>query len=142
MTRLTRTDLIIWADTRLAEGLFPELIRRLVVASNHTVEAIVMPYGDSVGRSGLDGYVRARSASAYVREDESVWELGTNKDHATKANSDFKKRTTGTATFRQKELTYHFVTPRHWEKKAEWESNPGSAKDKFVGHWKEVRVFG
>lgn len=141
MTRLTRTDLINWADTRLSEGLFPELMRRLIVASNLAVEALVMPYGDSVGRSGLDGYVRAKSASGYVPEGESVWEFGTNKEHASKANSDFKKRTTGTATFRQLELTYHCVTPRHWEKKAEWESAPGPTKDKVVGHWKAIHVY-
>ncbi|QDV85890.1 hypothetical protein [Planctomycetes bacterium TBK1r] len=141
MTRLTRSDLITWADTKAAEGLFPELIRRLVVASNQTVEVIVMPYGDSVGRSGLDGYVLAKNGSKYVPEGESVWEFGTNKDHVSKANSDFKKRTTGTATCRQQELTYLCGTPRHWEKKTEWESDPGPVKDKVVGHWKAVRVF-
>ena len=64
MTRLTRTDLITWADTKDAEGLLPELIRRLILGSNHTVDSIVLPYGDSIGRSGLDGFVHALSASA------------------------------------------------------------------------------
>ena len=81
VTRLTRSDLINWAETKAAEGLLPELIRRLVVASNTTLEMIVMPYGDSVGRSGLDGYVSAKTASSYVSEGESVWEFGRNKGH-------------------------------------------------------------
>ncbi len=100
-----------------------------------------MPYGNSVGRSGLDGYVRAKIASEYVPDGESVWEFGTNKDPAFKANSDFKKRTNGTASFRQQRLTYHCVTPRHWEKKAEWESDPGPTKDKVVNHWKAIRAY-
>ncbi len=141
MTRLSRSDLINWADTKPSEGQLPELIRRLIMASNSAVETIVMPYGDSVGRSGLDGYVYAKSSSSHVPEGASIWELGTNKDHVRKANEDFKKRTSGTAGFRQKELNYHCVTPRHWEKKATWESGPGTAKEKIVGHWKAVRVF-
>ena len=141
VTRLTRTDLINWADATESEGMFPELIRRLIVASNRTVETIVMPYGDSVGRSGLDGYVRANSASAYVPAGESVWELGTNKAHDTKANTDFSKRTTGTAKVRQQEVTYHCVTPRHWEKKAKWEASPGPVKNAIQSYWKKVRVF-
>ncbi len=141
MTRLTRNDLINWAATKASEGQLPELIRRLILASNPSVETIVMPYGDSVGRSGLDGYVYARSGSTYVHDGASVWEFGTNKGHVTKANEDFKKRTNGTADYRQKELTYYCVTPRHWEKKADWVSDPGPANDKIVGHWKAVRVF-
>ncbi|HEY4262083.1 MAG TPA: hypothetical protein VGM98_18075, partial [Schlesneria sp.] len=121
--------------------MLPELVRRFILASNRTVEAIVMPYGDSVGRSGLDGYIRAESASAYVPAGESVWEIGTNKAHVTKANSDFEKRTTWTVSVRQQELTYLCVTPRHWEKKVEWEENPGSVTNKIDSHWKKVRAF-
>jgi len=141
VTRLTKTDLINWADTKLSEGQLPELIRRLIIASNQTLEAVVVPYGNSVGRSGLDGYVRATVGSSYVAAGESVWEFGTNKDHVSKANDDFKKRTNGTTRFRQQALTYHCITPRHWEKKAEWQGNPGPLKQKVVGHWREIRVY-
>jgi len=141
VTRLTKTDLINWADTKLSEGQLPELIRRLIIASNKTLEAVVVPYGNSVGRSGLDGYVRSSASSAYIAAGESVWELGTNKEHVSKANDDFKKRTNGTTRFRQNELTYHCITPRHWEKKGEWQCNPGPARQKVVGYWKEIRVY-
>ncbi len=141
MTRLTRTDLINWADTTQARGQLPELIRRLVLASNQTVEALEMPYGDSIGRSGLDGYVRATVASPYVVVGESVWEFGTNKDHVRKANSDFEKRTAETEISRQQTMTYHCVTPRHWEKKVEWKSKPRSGKEKVASQWKEIRVY-
>lgn len=141
MTRLTRTDLLNWADTKASEGLLPELIRRLIIVSGHTLETIVMPYGDSVGRSGLDGFVRVEKASAYIPEGESVWELGTNKDHISKANQDFEKRTLGTTESRQRELYYCFITPRHWEKKSKWESNPGSTTKQIDNHWKKVRVY-
>lgn len=141
MTRLSRSDLISWADTKSSEGQLPELIRRLIVASNPTIEAILLPFGDSVGRSGLDGYVVAKCGSKYVPEGASIWEFGTNKDHVTKANGDFKKRTVGTAAFRQQELTYQCVTPRHWENKVEWQTDPGPTKEKIVGQWKAVQVF-
>ncbi len=96
-----------------------------------------MPYGDSVGRSGLDGFVLAASASTYVAAGQSIWELGTNKDKVSKANGDFKKRNKSTAVHRQQELTYYCVTPRHWEKKAEWESNPGPAIDASCPGWSD-----
>lgn len=141
MTRLTRNDLINWADTKSAELQLPELVRRLIVASNRNLDVVVVPYGDSVGRSGLDGYVRASVASPYVTAGGSVWEIGRNKDHVSKANKDLIKRTETTAIFRQQALTYHCVTPRHWEKKAEWVSNPGPTKDKVNSHWREIRVY-
>jgi hypothetical protein len=53
--RISKRDMTDWADTKAAEGQLPELIRRLIVASNPTIEAIVFPYGDSIGRKGLDG---------------------------------------------------------------------------------------
>lgn len=141
VSRLTRTDLLNWADTKASEGLLPELIRRLIIVSKHTLEKIVMPYGDSVGRSGLDGFVRVEKASAYIPEGESIWEMGTNKNHISKANQDFEKRTLGTTESRQRELHYCFITPRHWEKKSEWESNPGASKKHIENHWKNVRVY-
>lgn len=141
MSRLSKQDLAEWANTKNAEGQLPELIRRLILASNPSIELIVFPYGDSIGRSGLDGYVRAREASPYVAEGCSVWECGRNKDHLQKANDDFKKRTNGTSEIRQSNLTYCFVTPRHWEKKSEWEKCPGKEEDKIENKWKSVRVL-
>ena len=64
MSALNGTVILSIADTKQAEGQLPDLIRRLVVASNHTVELAVMPYGDSLGRSRLNGFELARSASA------------------------------------------------------------------------------
>jgi hypothetical protein len=141
VSRLSKQDLAEWANTKNAEGQLPELIRRLILASNPSIELVVFPYGDSIGRSGLDGYVRARESSPYVAEGCSVWECGRNKDHLQKANDDFKKRTNGTSEIRQSNLTYCFVTPRHWEKKSEWEKCPGKEEDKIENKWKSVRVL-
>lgn len=139
--RISKRDMTDWADTKAAEGQLPELIRRLIVASNPTIEAIVFPYGDSIGRRGLDGFVRAKTSSPYVAEGDSVWECGRNKDPRQKANEDLRKRTGGTSESRQSELTYYCVTPRHWEEKQAWAENPGLVQEKIEHQWKQIRVL-
>lgn len=141
VTRLTKADIVSWADTRLSAEVLPELIRRLIITSNRAIEKMVIPYGNSIGRSGLDGFVHTKIASTFVPDGESIWEFGTNKDHVSKANSDFEKRTIGTASFRQEELSYRCVTPRHWEKKADWEEAPGSSNPNITSNWKDVRAY-
>ena len=141
MTRVSNDDIIDWADTKAAEGQLPELIRRLILASNPTIEEIVFPYGDSVGRSGLDGFVRVKASSPYVAEGDSVWECGRSEGYLQKANDDFKKRTKGTLESRQSQLTYYCVTPRHWEKKRGWAEDPGTQKEKIKHHWKAIQVL-
>ena len=141
MPRFSKRDITDWADTKAAEGKLPELIRKLILASNSSIEFIVFPFGDSVGRSGLDGFVRTGVPSPYVADGESVWECGRNDDHVRKANEDFQKRTIGTSEQRQAMLNYYFVTPRHWEKKSDWEKSPGPKKAKISNKWKSVRVL-
>jgi hypothetical protein len=141
VTRVSKSDIIDWAKTQAAEGQLPELIRKLILASNPTIEEIVFPYGDSVGRSGLDGFVRVKASSSFVAEGDSVWECGRSERYLQKANDDFKKRTDGTLESRQSELTYYCVTPRHWEKKRGWAEDPGTQKEKIKHHWKAIRVL-
>ncbi|MEZ5944326.1 MAG: hypothetical protein R3C18_23295 [Planctomycetaceae bacterium] len=141
MAALTRMDVINWADTKQCEGQLPELVRRLIVASHDSLEKIVMPFGDSVGRSGLDGFVRATSATAYVATGESVWEMGRNTGHTAKANDDFKKRTSRTSSEDQQNLSYYCITPRHWEKKTDWEKTPGPENEPVSHHWKSVHAY-
>ncbi len=119
-TRLTRDDIIGWANTSAARGLLPQLIHRLITASGAKVDRLTMPFGDSVGRSGLDGFVIASTKSSIVPKGESVWEMGVDRAPKTKANKDYKKRNKSTTSSRKKKTTYLQVTPRHWEHKEQW----------------------
>jgi hypothetical protein len=141
VTRVSKSDIIDWAKTEAAEGQLPELIRKLILASNQTIEEIDFSYGDSVGRSGFDGFVRAKAATNYVADGESVWECGRSENYLRKANDDFKKRTARTSRAQQSELTYYCVTPRHWEEKLNWADNPGTEKEKIENRWKAIRVL-
>jgi hypothetical protein len=134
-TRLTRDDIIGWANTSAARGLLPQLIHRLITASGAKVDRLTMPFGDSVGRSGLDGFVIASTKSSIVPKGESVWEMGVDRAPKTKANKDYKKRNKSTTSSRKKKTTYLQVTPRHWEHKEQW------ITDLAKHGWKNVIVY-
>jgi transcriptional regulator with XRE-family HTH domain len=129
-------DLERWADTLDARGTLPELVRRLIRASGKAIRPIEFPAHEQVQRPGWDGIVESDEASEFVPAGTSVWELGVEKDPRKKAEDDFGKRTKATAGLDKKETTFIFVTPRKWQKKAEWRR----AKQ-ATGIWKDVRVY-
>ncbi|MFC6225630.1 hypothetical protein ACFP2F_20455 [Hymenobacter artigasi] len=78
---------------RLVErGLFPDLIRRLILISDHSVRDIQFRAYESIAISGWDGSIDQAKGSTYVPAGASRWELGTNQDAASKVKSDFEKR--------------------------------------------------
>lgn len=129
-------DLQHWADTKESEVLMPELMRRLVHASMKGITHISFPNEDSVNLPGFDGILETTDKNEYVSEGFSVFEIGTNKSQKTKADSDYNKRTKGTAASERKNLNFVFVTPRNWSAARKWES----AK-KRERKWKSVRVL-
>ena len=66
----------------------------------------------------------------------SVWEMGTNKDPASKANADYQTRTKEPLGVEKSGTTFVFVTPRRWPKKREWEENR-----RAEGEWRDVRAL-
>ena len=80
-------------DKRKYEGLFPELIKKLILSSCQSVSSIRIPGRDDVWAPGFDGIVENQNRTIYVAEGKSVWETGTNKDSLRKINDDYKKRT-------------------------------------------------
>ena len=66
----------------------------------------------------------------------SGWEMGVEKNPQKKAEEDFVKRTKDPLGLDRAKTTFVFVTPRKWQKKAEW----CRAKE-ALGVWKEVRVY-
>jgi hypothetical protein len=64
------------------------------------------------------------------------WELGTDKDIKGKADSDLTNRQKDIPLATRRKIAFVFVTPRKWQKKADWVEE----KTKLKG-WKEVRVY-
>ena len=129
-------DLQHWADTKESEMLMPELMRRLIHASMKGITRISFPNEDSVNLPGFDGILETTDKNEYVSEGLSVYEIGTNKNQKTKADSDYNKRTKETTAGERKNLNYVFVTPRNWSAARKWES----AK-KRERKWKSVRAL-
>ena len=124
-----------WADNLEARGQLPLLIRRLCYATTNPTK-LDFPANESIQRSGFDGEVECVQGNAWVPDGRSVLELGTSRKVTSKADEDFKKRTDNTPDQDQKNITFIFVTPRHWEQKKEW-----IEKKCDTANWKEVRAY-
>lgn len=117
--RITATHLTQWSDKRESQGMLPVLVRRLISATAHTT-ALVMPGGDSVNIPGWDGVIETEEGNPWVPNGISYWELGTSKDPALKAGSDFEKRLKQIPEANAARATFVFVTPRRWPGKDTW----------------------
>ncbi len=90
--RVTREDLLSWADKAKADGQLPLLIRRLVFETGVGIEEANFPAESGVSSPGFDGVVRASAPSRFVPAGTSVWELSVAKNSYNKAKSDYQKR--------------------------------------------------
>ncbi|MFA5703255.1 MAG: hypothetical protein WC982_07010 [Advenella sp.] len=133
--RVTATHLVQWSDRREAQGMLPVLVRRLISATAQ-ITAIAMPGGDSVSAPGWDGVIAVKQGNPWVPAGISYWELGTSKDPASKANSDFEKRLRQISAEGAAQATFVFVTPRRWSGKSAWR---GNAESRNV--WADVLVW-
>lgn len=127
------TDLERWADQRTSQADLPRLIRRLVRHENDQVQRVEMRGGEGVGLPGYDGTVEATRVTPFVPDGLSVWEMGTGKDIAAKANKDYRERTDDSLGVDMATTTFVFVTPRRWREKKEWEK-----KKRDEGKWRDV----
>ena len=87
-------------------------------------------------RPGWDGIAEAGQADAFVPAGTSGWELGVEKNPQKKAEEEFGKRAKAPLGLDSKQTTFVFVTPRKWQKKAEWRRSKEA-----LGEWKGVRVY-
>ena len=129
-------DLEEWADTLDARGTLPELVRRLIRAASKDIGLMEFPAQEQVQRPGWDGIVEAATANAFVPEGTSGWELGVAKNPQKKAEEDFAKRARIPDGLDRESITFVFVTPRKWQKKAEWRQAKAGLRV-----WKDVRVY-
>ncbi len=127
------TQLHQWAERQQARGLFPLLIRRLLVATPG-VSAISVRTAEGTDLSGWDG--RARSTgSAYLPSGELLLEFGVGKAIPRKAQEDFDKRAAELGDD-VADLTFVFVTPRRWAGGPSWAREQAKA-----GPFADVRVL-
>ena len=124
-----------WAGTQEARITLPQLVRRLIRASGEGVR-VDAPAGEQIQRPGLGGLVVASGASEFVPQGVSAWEMGADGDPKGKAEADFAKRQQKSRGVIKRKSTFVFVTPRQWQKKAEWVEEKNRLKS-----WKEVRVY-
>ena len=136
MKWITSTDIKHWADTRDAQGLLPELISRLIMATSTNCSKIRFPSGDAILLRGWDGVLASNESIYNIPSGISLWECGTNSDPKDKANKDYTKRTNNSLGYDKTESTFVFVTPRVWDGAAEWVRDK-----KQLGEWKEVVVI-
>ena len=125
-----------WANVMTARTTLPQLIRRLVRATGKEIIRVEFPDGEQVQRPGPDGVVEAAGRDEFVPQGPSAWELSAEKNPAEKAERVFTQRSRETPRNDKRNTTFVFVTPRKWQKKADWIK----AKTKLRG-WKDVRVY-
>jgi hypothetical protein len=133
--KISAKDIERWAEAREAQGGLPRLIRRLAVQAG-TVTEIAFPAGDSVSRPGWDGQILSNNGDPWVPAGRSAWEVSVERNAATKANRDYKKRTQETDQDTRQQSTLVAVTARHWAKKGEW-----ATEKRARGDWKDVRAY-
>src|SRR5262249_55628854 len=117
---VTAKHLEDWAGTQDARNTLPQLVRRLIRATPGGAVRLEAPAGEQTQRPGWDGLVEADGDSEFVPVGVSAWEMGVDKDPKKKAESDFAKRQKKSPGVTKRKSSFVFVTPRKWQKKAEW----------------------
>ena len=121
----------ISARTRLAV-----LLRTLVNSTGKGLPRIDFPGNDDSQRPGWDGFVEASEATQWIPLGRSGWEFGVNEDIKGKADGDFEKSVQALDTMERSEITFVFVTPRRWPRKAVWIKEAKAKKE-----WRNVFAY-
>jgi hypothetical protein len=129
-------DIIEWSDRIISRSELPNVARRIVSQTNDSIIKLDMRGDEEVNFGGYDGRVLAGRGTPFVPEGASVWEFGTSADFRSKANDDYKKRTSDPLDVVPSETTFVFVTPRRWVNADKW-----VADRKAEGVWNDVVVF-
>jgi len=112
-------DLRVWSDSLEAQQKLPALVRRLIHGTIENSTLSQFPCDEGTRRRGWDGILSVERGNAWVPKGKSVWEMGVEQKSATKASSDYKKRSKAHGT-EAKKATFVFVTTRKWEGKTKW----------------------
>jgi len=127
----------LFSSTRRdAQGLFPQLVRRLILATCADVDLLQfeMASGDDIRLHGWDGRMTATVAHPWIPLGASVWEMGVG-DPEVKAEKDYAKRSAQPAIVVPATTTFVFVTPHVWAGGNRW-----AERKRAEGTWADVRV--
>lgn len=137
-----------WIDERALETWAPLLNAResvmamladLIRITVDDASRFRFPSGEVSQLRGWDGDLETMEAKGFVPKGKSKWEFGTGPG-ATKANSDYKKRTSETPDDEMRENTLVLVNLGSWntqsKKIPEWEDDRRNE-----GKWKDVRYL-
>ena len=137
---ITATDLSQWADRMDAKALFPELIRRLLLASTgNAADRIDFPTEESIQLEGWDGICQQHTNAnlQWLPEGTSGWELSTQRTGTLgKANGDYRKRSEDPGELNSLETTFVFATLKRWRQGPSW-----VAAKKNEKLWADVRFI-
>lgn len=134
--RVTRDDLLTWADRPEAPHQLPLLMRRLIRETGSGILSAHFPGGSAVTTGGWDGTVEASGDSPYVPAGRSGWELSVEKAAQAKARADFETRTKSVPLVERQEITFVEVICRQWTKARTFQSERQAA-----GQFRDVRAY-
>lgn len=129
-----------WSNSLTARTTFPGLVADLITASASNITAFRFPNREKGQVRGFDGILDATGAPPFVPEGHSIWEFGVTSNVASKAESDFNKRTQEVDPLVRANTTFVFVTPRTWDLPSKQIPDWLSEK-RALRVWKDVQCF-
>ena len=133
MISFDSSEIVNWADKPDAPHAFPELVRRLILATVALPEFLEMPSGSSVRMPGLDGLLSASEGNPWIPNGTSAWEFSCEKKPKQKADRDYEKRKENPQGEIASQTTFVFVTARRFRSKKAWMN-----ERRQEGHWADV----
>ena len=113
--RLSRDDLIRWAQSDIGDKELPRLVRSLIAETEPSAEWIDMPAGTGVASPGWDGVVQCARGNRFVPVGTSNWELTAKQSNTrAKAASDYAKRLEQSTPDERAETAYVAVGCAPW----------------------------
>lgn len=131
------SDIEPWVERNISARIrLSVFLRTLVNSTGIGISKIDFPGNDDAERHGWDGYVEAEHPTQWIPRGRSGWEFGTNKDPKEKADGDYAKSVKAITKAERDQITFVFVTPRHWPGKAEWVRQHQAKRQ-----WADVRAY-
>jgi len=135
--KVRANDLMNWFTTTIsARTKLSVLLRTLIHSTGNDLQKVDFPGNDDAERAGWDGFIEASSGTPWIPSGTSGWEFGVNANIKDKANNDFEKSVRAVKSAERANITFVFVTPRRWPRKAAWVAE---MKDKKL--WKDIRAY-
>jgi transcriptional regulator with XRE-family HTH domain len=133
-------DLSQWAERRDSQGMFPQLIHRLILAATgNSFTRLRFPSAESIQHESWDGISEQSAVKnlPWLPLGLAGWELSTQRRGiASKAEEDYRKRTDDSRELIREQSTFVFVSLKSWAKGQVWaQSKLAEAK------WADVKVI-